>query len=327
MRKVLITTVPFGAKNRLPLEQLQAAGVDYLINPLGRKLTEEELAGMIGDFDVVIAGTEPITARIMANAPRLGLISRVGVGLDSVDLLAAKRLGIQVCYTAEAPAPAVAELSMGLILALLRFTHLANAQMHRGQWQRHFGRRLSAVTVGIIGAGRIGGRVLRQLAALGTHRLLVNDLIPWQQPVPGLELEWVDKETIYHEADVITVHVPLTAQTRNLIGREQLMMMKRDAALINTARGGIVNEAELAAVLAEGHLAGAAIDVFEQEPYSGDLAGIDRCILTSHMGSMSVDCRSQMEIEATEEALRFLAGEPLQGMVPADEYEIQGQGI
>lgn len=325
MSEVLITTIPFADKNRLPIELLEAAGIAYRINPLGRRLKEEELAEMVGEADVLIAGTEPISERVMSRAARLKLISRVGIGLDSVDLSAAERRGIKVAYTPDAPAPAVAELAFGLMLCLLRSVHVANMQLHRGQWQRHMGRRLAEVTVGIIGTGRIGARVLRRIPAFGTPRVLVNDLRPDPKLVPELKLEWVDKEEMYRRADIISLHVPLTALTRNMIGRAQLLQMKGDALLINTSRGGIVNERELAEVLRSGHLGGAAVDVFEHEPYAGELAGIERCLLTAHMGSMSVDCRTRMEIEATEEAVRFLNGQPLRSPVPRDEYDAQQQ--
>jgi D-3-phosphoglycerate dehydrogenase len=327
MPKALITTVPFGDKSRLPIELLETAGIEYVINPIGRKLKEDELAEMVADFDVLIAGTEPITDRVMSRAPRLKLISRVGIGLDSVDLMAAERRGIQVSYTPDAPAPAVAELTIGLMLSLLRSVHVANAQMHRGEWNRYFGRRISEVTIGIVGVGRIGGLVLRHLAGFGQLRILANDIRQNTEAVPGLKLEWVSKDEIYQCADLISLHVPLTAQTKNMIRREQLLKLKSDAMLVNTSRGGIVNERDLSEVLAAGHLGGAAIDVFEQEPYSGQLAQIERCLLTSHMGSMSVDCRSRMEIEATEEAVRFLTGRALQGLVPPGEYEVQRQGL
>jgi D-3-phosphoglycerate dehydrogenase / 2-oxoglutarate reductase len=327
MPKVLITTVPFGDKNRLPIEQLETAGIEYLINPLGRKLKEEELAEMVTDFDALIAGTEIISDKVMGCAKNLKFISRVGIGLDSVDLLAAKRRGIQVSYTPDAPAPAVAELTIGLMLSLLRLTHVSNAQLHRGEWQRHLGRRIPEVTIGIIGTGRIGGRVLRRLAGFGSPRILVNDLHPDMKLAPELKIEWVGKEEIYQNADVISLHIPLTAHTKNMIRREHLMQMKSDAMIINTSRGGIINELDLAEVMNGGHLSGAAIDVFEQEPYTGVLGQIDQCILTSHMGSMSVDCRTRMEIEATEEAVRFLTGQVLQGVVPHGEYDIQRQGL
>jgi D-3-phosphoglycerate dehydrogenase len=258
---------------------------------------------------------------------RLKLISRVGIGLDGVDLLAAEQRSIQVSYTPDAPAPAVTELTLGLMLSLLRSIHVANAQLHAGHWHRHFGRRIAEVTIGIIGTGRIGTRVLRRISAFGTPRVLANDIVPNPKLVPELKLEWVDKEEIYRNADVISLHVPMTAQTKNMIRREHLMMMKPDALLINTSRGGIINEKDLADVLRSGHLGGAAIDVFEHEPYHGELASIERCILTAHMGSMSVDCRTRMEIEATEEAVRFLTGKELKGAVPRSEYEVQRQGL
>lgn len=327
MAKVLITTVPFAERNRLPVELLASAGIEHVINPLGRKLKEDELAELARGCAALIAGTEPITAAVMDRAPSLRLISRVGIGLDNVDLLAAEQRGIAVAYTPDAPAPAVAELTIGLMLSLLRSVHVANLQMHHGKWTRVFGRRIAEITLGVIGTGRIGARVLRRIVPFGTPRVLANDLAPDTKLVPELKLEWVGKEDIYRNADLISIHVPLTSQTKNMVRREQLLMMKADALLINTSRGGIVNESDLAEVMRAGHLGGAALDVFEREPYQGELAGIERCLLTCHMGSMSVDCRTRMEIEATEEVVRFFAGEPLRSAVPAQEYDVQREGL
>jgi D-3-phosphoglycerate dehydrogenase len=327
MASALITTVPFGDKNRLPLEMLENAGIRYLINPHNTKLNEAQLAELVADFDVIIAGTEKISDQVMSRASRLKLISRVGVGLDGVDLQAARKRGIRVSYTPEAPAPAVAELTLGLMLGLLRSVHVSNMQMHQGKWQRIFGRRLPESTIGVIGVGRIGARVLRRTRGFGTPRILVNDIAPNPELGREFKLEWVTKEQIYAEADIITLHLPLTRLTKNMIRREQLLSMKADALIINTARGGIINENDLYEVMNSGHLGGAAIDVFEHEPYKGPLSQIDRCILTSHMGSMSVDCRTRMEIEATDEAVRFLTGKPLTSEVPEVEYDVQSQGL
>lgn len=317
--------MPFGVNNSYPIDRLRASGIDFLINPLGRKLSEGELGDMISDYDILIAGTESITEQVMKRAKHLKFISRVGVGLDGVDLMAAYRLGIKVSYTPEAPAPAVSELTIASIMALLRSTYIANTQLHRGEWCRHFGRRITQVRIGLIGVGRIGMRVLKLLSGLGVTEVLVNDLDAKQIDIPGLKLEWVDKETIFRNADVISLHVPLTPKTKNIIKREQLLSMKRDALIINTARGGIINENDLADVLISGHLGGAAIDVFYNEPYSGPLSKIERCLLTAHMGSMSFDCRSSMEIEATEEAIRFINNQSLLGLVPQEEYFMQNQ--
>jgi D-3-phosphoglycerate dehydrogenase len=327
MFKVLITTVPFGEKIDTPIQLLKEAGVSYVINPLGRKLKEDELAELITEFDAVIAGTEIISERVMDKAKSLKLISRVGVGLDGVDLMAAKKRGISVSYTPEAPAPAVAELTIALIMSLLRSVHLANIEMHRGEWRRHFGRRISEVTIGIIGVGRIGGLVAKKLTEFANPRILINDLYPNSNRLLETYGEWVSKEKIYLEADVISLHVPLTVQTKNMIREKQLFMMKKDAVIVNTARGGIINEEDLVKVMKFGQLSGVAIDVFNNEPYNGNLSSLDNCLLTSHMGSMSIDCRSQMEIEATQEVIRFFKGNPLQAVVPNNEYEIQFQGL
>lgn len=323
MAKVLITTVPFGEKNRLPLDLLENAGIEYLVNPYNKKLTEQQLSELVDDFDVLIAGTEPITDHVMAQASRLKLISRVGIGLDSLDLHAARNRGVKIAYTPDAPGPAVAELTLGMVLALLRSVHISNQQMRQGKWKRVFGRRLNNVTLGIIGVGRIGTHLLRLLSGFGKIHILANDILPNRELDQGFKLEWVSKEQIFREAEVISLHLPLTPLTRGMICREQLLQMKTDALLINTSRGGIINEKDLYDVMKEGHLGGAAIDVFENEPYTGNLVEIDRCLLTAHMGSMSLDCRSQMEIEATEEAIRFLTGKPLQSEVPQSEYEFQ----
>ncbi|TAK90643.1 MAG: lactate dehydrogenase [Burkholderiaceae bacterium] len=321
MPKVLVTTVPFADKDKTPIHLLEGAGIDYLINPVGRKLKEDELVNLIADHDVLIAGTEPITDKVMARANRLRLIARVGIGLDSVDLLAARRRGIRVSYTPDAPAKAVSDLTIGLMLDLLRQTHISNTQLHAGRWQRFFGRRLGEVTVGLIGMGRIGIGVLARLQGFGGTRVLVNDISPDRKLETAFQFEWAEKDRIFREADIVSVHVPLTSKTRNMIGRAELELMKPDALLVNTARGGIVNEADLYAVLQAGHLGGAAIDVFEKEPYDGPLREIERCLLTAHMGSMSVDCRARMEIEATAEAIRFLSGQALESEVPQQEYE------
>lgn len=321
--QVLVTTVPFAQRDRYPIDVLDSLRVKYSINNRGRRLREDELIEMVQHVEVLIAGTEPITARVMDAAPQLELIARVGVGLDNVDLHAARQRGITVTYTPEAPAPAVAELTISHMLSLLRHTHEANLAMRRGEWRRHMGRRISEVSVGVIGVGRIGSRVIHHLKQLGSPRIFVNDLEAKGSLLPDLNLEWVDKDTIYEEADVISLHLPLTRQTNNMITTNHLSRMHPDALLVNTSRGGIVNEGDLFTTLQEGHLGGVAIDVFMDEPYIGPLSTVARCLLTCHMGSMSEDCRMQMEVEATEEAARHIQGLPLECVVPESEYQIQ----
>ena len=326
MNKVLITTVPFGDKDRLPLELLESSNIDYVINPLAKKLTEDELAEIITDFDVIIAGTERITSRIMDEASKLKLISRVGIGLDGVDLIAARERDIIVSYTPDAPTNAVAELTLGSMLTLLRSVHLSNIRMHNGEWHRFFGRSITTTTIGIIGLGRIGTEVLKYLVGLNVSKILLNDIEINKELVKDLNIEWTTKEKIYKDADIISLHIPLTHQTKNMIKKDELLMMKDDAMIINTSRGGIINELDLYNVMMSGHLSAAAIDVFDCEPYIGKLNEIERCLLTGHMGSMSIDCRTRMEIEATQEAVRFLTNKPLLGVVPQYEYDLQEDG-
>lgn len=285
------------------------------------------MAELITDFDVIIAGTEPITKTVMDGARNLKMISRVGIGLDNIDLLEAEKKGIIVSYTPDAPAPAVAELTVGMMLTLLRSVHVSNLEMHKGKWHRFLGKRLSEITIGILGAGRIGSKVIQHLQGFGEPRILLNDILPREKLDYQKNIVRTDKKSIYQEADVISLHLPLTNLTKNMIKKEQLLSMKRDAILINTARGGIINENDLYDVMQIGHLGGAAIDVFNQEPYYGKLNEISRCLLTAHMGSMSVDCRTRMEVEATEEVVRFLSKQKLKSVVPHEEYNVQRQGL
>ena len=263
--KVLITTIPFGDKNPLPLKLLENSGFEYLINPFNKKLTEDQLTEIITDFDVIIAGTEPITEKVLNIATNLKLISRVGIGLDSVDLLAAKKRGIKVSYTPDAPSQAVEELTIGVMLSLLRSVHISNLQMHQGEWNRFIGKRLKEVTVGIIGVGRIGKGVLKRLKGFETSKILVNDIVQNHELDKDYKIEWTSKEKIYKEADIISLHIPLTHLTKNMIRKEHLLTMRHDAMIINTSRGGIINEHDLYEVMLSGHLSGAAIDVFEKE--------------------------------------------------------------
>jgi D-3-phosphoglycerate dehydrogenase len=319
-KRIVVTTAPFGAHDRTPLELAAAAGIELAFNPLDRRLQPAEVLGVIKGFPVVVAGTEPITSEVMAACPDLKAICRVGIGLDSVDLISARRRGIAVSYTPDGPSAAVGELTIGLMIDLLRGVNPADRGLRAGKWIRHTGLRLANAAVGVLGVGRIGRRVIRHLqGGFPGVRILANDLVP-DRTLHGVE--WVDKETIYRQADIVTVHLPLTAETAELIAGRQLAMMKPTAILVNTARGGIVNEMDLGHALGVGTIRAAAIDVFCDEPYRGPLAELPNALLTCHMGSMTTDCRARMEIEATQEAIRFLQGEKLLSPVPDEEYVI-----
>src|SRR5262245_51163901 len=222
MRRVLITTSPFGDSDTAALRLLDEEGIVYTLNPFCRRLREQELAELIGPYEVLIAGTEPITEHALDRAPNLRLIAHTGIGLDNIPLAAARARGIAVTYTPSAPSPAAAELTIAQMLALLRYTATADRGMRNGVWNRWIGRRLSGLTVGVIGVGRVGRLVIRHLLAFDPVRILGNDLITDEQFARQTGCIWVEKETIFHEADIITLHVPLTRHTRGMIGPREL---------------------------------------------------------------------------------------------------------
>jgi len=317
--KVLVTTVPFGQFDKYPIQLLKTNNIEYDINPLGRRLKAPELAEMIKDYSILIAGTEPINQKVLLEAKKLKLISRVGIGLDNINLPLTKKKNIIVSYTPDAPAPAVGELTIGLMLSTLRHIHLSNNKIHQGSWERFSGFRLSELTVGVIGVGRIGTNVINHLQGFNCKKILANDINNVRYP-DFENVEFAEKEKIYREADIISFHLPLTSETFNLVTKDEISYMRSNAILINTSRGGIINEADLANALKNNQLFAAAIDTFIDEPYSGPLVGIDNCLLTAHMGSMTSDCRSLMEIQATEEVVRYVNNASLKGIVPESEY-------
>lgn len=317
--RVLVTSNFFGDSDPRAHAILRETGAEIVYRN-DHPLTEDEIAGLIPGIDALIAGVEPITPRVMDQAPGLRQISRVGVGYDSIDVPAARARGIQVTHTPDGPWPAVAELTVGLMIDLLRWVGPTDRDVKNGKWVRRIGRRLSKVTVGIVGVGRIGKAVIRHIAnGFPGVRILANDLVPDTVFGDEFGIEWVDKERLYREADIISLHVPLTRLTRNLIAAEQLAVMQPTSCLINTARGGMIDEPALAAALADKRLAGAAIDVFAREPYKGPLAEFDNCILTAHIAGNTFDCRARMEIDAATEIQRLLAGQPPAFPVPEDE--------
>lgn len=321
--KVFVSTIPFASGNTLPLELLSGIKAKVTINDLGRKITTQELAERIGDSECLIAGTEVIDASVFDRAPNLKLIARVGIGLDGVDLIEARKRGILVTYTPDAPAPAVAELTIGLMIQTARNIGLSNLDIKNGAWNRRLGYRLSEMTIGILGAGRIGSRVIRRLSAFGSPRILVNDLERDDSIAPDMKLEWVGKEYIYQHSDMVSLHLPLTRETRDLLTKSELKTMGSESILINTSRGGIVNEDDLFWALDNGVIGQAAIDVFEQEPYLGPLTKLSNCHLTAHLGSMSHDCRARMEIEAAEEVVAFAKSNEQLRTVPEAEYQLR----
>ncbi|MEK7857786.1 MAG: phosphoglycerate dehydrogenase [Elusimicrobiota bacterium] len=304
--KVLVTTSSFSAQDPAPKTALSGAGLEIHENPFKRKLTEAEVSALLAEHKPVglFAGLEPLTAKVLeASRGHLKVISRCGIGLDTVDLDAAKRLGISVFNTPDAPSQAVAELTLGLMLAVLRRIAEADAAVKRGDWKATMGRLLGARTVGVVGLGRIGSRVANLCLAFGCKVLAYdpNDKIMLPD---GSERHSYDE--LIRRSDIVTLHIPLGPGTRNVVGPDEFKKMKKGAVLINASRGGLVDETALLDALKSGQLAGAGIDAFEAEPYLGPLRDLTQVVLTPHMGSAAMECRTRMEQEAADNLIAGL---------------------
>lgn len=302
--KVFVSTHPFSSTSKEPMKLLQDNNFDVKLNPFEHKMTSQELVKEIKDSEILIAGTEKITEEVFQNAPKLKLISRVGIGLDGVDFELCKKYGVRVAYTPDAPTMAVAELCVAMILDLARQITVTDKNIRVGVWKRHMGTLLYGKTIGIFGMGRIGKSLVHLLSSFNV-KFLVHDINPDIAFGRLYNVNFVSKEEVLKNSDVISVNIPLKKDTLDYITSKELSLMEPHAIVINTARGGIINENDLYDALKQKIIAGAAVDVFEEEPYSGKLIELENCLLTCHMGASTIDSRTDMEVQAVEEAIRF----------------------
>jgi D-3-phosphoglycerate dehydrogenase len=300
--RIFISTTSYGKYDDAPLKALTDKGLDVKLNPHGRKMTVPECIEIYQDIEGLIAGTEPLTEEVMKSAKRLKVISRCGTGLDNVDLDSAKRLGIKVFNTPDAPTLPVAELTVGLILDLLRRVSRMDRDLKAGRWEKMMGNLLYGKKVGIIGFGRIGQKVAELLSAFGAE-LAYCDIKPGSFNIKCSGMEF---QEILGWADIVTLHLSVAAEQCPVIGSEQIRLMKEGAWLVNVSRGGVVDEGALYHALKDGHLSGAALDVFDKEPYKGPLKELNNVILTPHIGSYAKEARVRMELEASDNLLRGL---------------------
>jgi D-3-phosphoglycerate dehydrogenase len=305
---IQVTTHPFGASGRRPREVLDTSGWSVRYNPYQRRLKTPEVAELVRDAVAIVAGTEPYTADVIDACPHLRVIARVGVGLDSVDLTAARERGLAVTYTPEAPADAVAELTVAQILNILRRTQESDRSVRERAWNRYMGQLVREVAIGVLGVGRIGKRVVRLLRPFSPH-LLACDTSPDLEFGQRHELTWVNRRELFERCDLVTVHVPLTSETHHLVDADLLSAVRPGFMLVNTSRGKVLDEAALVEALREKRIARAALDVFEDEPYEGPLARMDNVALTAHMGASAHHSRYLMELGAAEDCVRVLNGE------------------
>lgn len=300
MRRISITTTSFGKYDEKPIAILKNEGFEIVFNPYGRKLKDTEIIELCKGSIGIVAGTETLNADVLTNlTPLLKVISRCGTGLDNVDLETARRLGIKIFNTPDAPTLAVAELTVGLILDLLRKITQMDREIREGQWQKRMGNLLAGKKVGIMGFGRIGRKVAELLKPFVCK-------IKYYDIKDDNPLDWAEKveiDELIKTCDIISIHVSSKEQ---IIVEREIRLMKAGAWLVNVSRGEVVDEQALYQALKEGHLAGAALDVFKQEPYTGPLKELDNVVLTPHIGSYAKEARIEMEKQAVENLLKGL---------------------
>jgi D-3-phosphoglycerate dehydrogenase len=293
--KVLITTSSFSLGNFAQAKSLHDAGISLEMNPHGRRLSEDEVAELVAtDVIAILAGLEPLTDRVLSNAKSLRVISRCGTGLDSVDLQAASRLGIDVFNTPDAPTQAVAELTIAHMLNSLRHISTTDSNMRSGKWTPTMGSLLATKTVGLIGVGRIGSAVAKLAQAFGARVIGFDPVVSSHNSVELLSLD-----EVLNQADIVSLHVPINDQTHHIVNASAISRMKPGSIVVNVSRGGLIDESALHDALKSQHLSGAALDCFEDEPYSGPLLQIPGVHVTAHMGSYARETRDLMEVEAS----------------------------
>lgn len=273
-------------------------------------LSQGELVKRVGGFDVlVVRSATEVTKDVLEAAGNLKLVVRAGVGLDNIDLEAAKEAGIKVANTPEAPTIAVAELIIGLMLAWARNIPRADAGMKQGEWEKSelMGTELRGKTLGIVGTGRVGQAVGHRAKAFEMD-LLLYDVKEAPEFAEEVGARYVNLETLLRESDYVALHVPLIPQTEHMLSEKEFELMKPTAVLVNTARGGVVDEAALIDALEGKKIAGACLDVYEQEPPEGSpLLDLPNVVLTPHLGASSKEAQREAAVLAAKKIKEELA--------------------
>ncbi len=314
-RRVLISSIFLRSGDEVD-RRLRDAGFEPVYNPWTGKRTEEEMIHLLRGIDGAIVSTDPFTARVLAAAPQLKAICRTGVGYDTIDVPAATARGILVATTPGVNRHAVADLTLALILCCARRLVENLAEVRRGGWKRHEGVDLAGKTLGIVGLGTIGKEVAQRAEAFGM-RLLAFDLVQDVRFADRHAVAYVALEEVLLQSDFVSLHLFLSPASRHLINAERLALMKRTAFLINTARGGLVDTAALCRALTEQRIAGAALDVVEDEPLPADspLRAFDTVYLCPHVGGSTADARRRSGAMAAENLIRALNGQRPEGIV------------
>lgn len=303
--KILIAPSSFGEISDLPNKLLETSGFSIIKNPYGRKLTESEVVDLAKDCVGIIAGLEPLNSNVINKLPRLRCISRVGVGMDNVDIEYSNSKNIKVLNTPDGPTRAVAELTMGMVFSLLRRIPQADSNMKKQIWKKETGNLLFEKKIGIVGLGRIGKMVAEMFRSLG-NPVLGYDISPDLKWAEENNVEICQFKELLEQSDIISLHVPGSNDKKPLITNSELEYCKNSSIIINITRGGVIDELALFEALNNGRIKAAAIDVFEEEPYMGPLTTLDNVILSPHIGSYASEGKLQMELDSVKNLINAL---------------------
>ncbi len=299
--KVGVTTSSFGDPDATPIQFLRDLGLEVVLNPYGRRLTRDEAIEFIQDLDGLIAGLEPLDRGVLSAAERLRAIARVGIGMDNVDHAAAEGLGIHGSSTPDPPTIAVAEMTVASMLSRVRCLDGHARRMRNGQWEKRVTSSLFGAVVHLVGFGRIGRKVAELLHPFGAHILVTDPFLDTSDELGGGSL--VSLEEGLAKADVVSLHA---AGDQVILGAREFGLMKEGALLLNSARGGLVDEQALLLAVEEGRLGGVWFDTFWKEPYEGPLLTHDAFFPTPHVSTYTAPCRSMMEAQAARNLVRDL---------------------
>lgn len=301
-RKIILGPTSYCELSSNPIDFLKRNGFEVIKNPYGRKLTKKELLGLLDDeVEGIIAGLEIIDKEIV-DSSKIRVVSRVGSGTDNLDLEYLKQKSIEVYTTPEAPVQAVAEITLGSLLALLRKINNMDSDLRSGIWKKKIGYELKSKTIFIIGFGRIGQRFAKLLNAFDCNILFHDPYINLDN-LHVSKFKNVKFEDGIRQADIISLHVN---GTEEIIKKEHFDLMKKGVFILNPARGELINEKILKTYLDNGTVDGVWLDTYANEPYSGELIYSEKCILTPHAGSYSRECRLDMEMQAAKNLINFL---------------------
>lgn len=307
---VLSTSILVPPTDEELLAPLRTLGTTLEYSPFTGRRTPDELATLLRHTDAMLASTDSMTAEILDRAPRLKLIARVGVGYDTVDVDAAHQRGVAVTVTPGANEHAVADYTLASMLGLLRRVVANHVSTAANGWERRAGTDLTGKTVGIVGLGRIGKLVARRLAGFDV-RLLAHDVYQDATFARQYGVQYMALDELLAAADIVTFHVLLTPQTRHLLDARRLALLKPSAVVVNTCRGPVIDERALAEALHAGQLAGAALDVFEEEPPRGSpILTAPNVLLSPHMAGITKESSRRMAEMAVAEVARSLQGLP-----------------